>query len=880
MLRVLLALIVLVITAPLALAERRVALVMGADRYVLLRPLENAANDAIAMRDALDSLGFEVYIETDRDLRRMRRALEDFLEDAQGADVALVFFAGHGVEINGENRLLPTDADPFTLERLKETSLALEEVREAVNAVARIGMIVLDACRDDPFDLSNTGDGRGAVPLAREVLDNARPGLGRVGRADNVLFAFSAAPGATAADGSDGNSPFTRALTKYLATEGLEIRSVLTLVQQEVYDLSGGQQLPYVESAVPATFFAASAGGEQLPERERLLLAMAQVTPAIRVEVEAIATDHGMPLAPLYAALVSENLAALDAELRAAKLRESAAAFVKVREEMRTLASGDPRVTALRLEAEEQLSLGAVDEALAKLDEAAGLDSASRDSLTSNYMERTLSEAATYYLSAGTARTDLRYDRAITDYEKAAALYAELVDEDISADDRLQHVLTLEELGNTHIIVGNIAAATRAFEAQLRVAGLRAATDPENLGWRRDLAVAYEKVGDVRVTGGNLPGALEAFEAGLYIRQNLSGVDPANDVWKSDLSISHFKIGSIYLTQGNLTRALEALEADLRISQELAAQFPDDARMQLDLGASHDKIGDVRFIQGNLAQARASFEAALDIRDRLAQSDPSNLNWQRSLSVSHERLGNVHLASNELDAALAAYQLSLSIREPLTARDPGNTGFQRDVSVAHEKIGEVFSTMGHVDEAIASASRSLEIRLRLAGADPSNTEWQRDLSVSHEKLGALHHGQGDYWAAVEAHRNALAIRAVLSASDPTNANWQRDLSVSYEKVGDALMQLGEVETARESYQACIDTRLRLSQSDPHNSEWQWDLYVAYWRMADVTDAKVENLEKGLAILESLHAAGRLSPARIPWIENTRAKIQQVSQSAQ
>src|SRR5690606_35746320 len=210
-------------------------------------------------------------------LRRMRRALEDFREDAAGADVALAFFAGHGVEVAGENRLLPVDADAASLDRLRETSLPLEEVTRTLLAAAPVALVLLDACRDDPFG-AGAGGGRGATALVRQPQQSGvRPGLGRVGRADNVLFAFAAAPGQPASDGSGDNSPFTAALARYLPTDGLEIRSVLTLVQQEVYDLSAGAQLPYVESGLPATFFAAQAG--ELPERERLLLAMADVTP-------------------------------------------------------------------------------------------------------------------------------------------------------------------------------------------------------------------------------------------------------------------------------------------------------------------------------------------------------------------------------------------------------------------------------------------------------------------------------------------------------------------------------------------------------------------------------------------------------------------------
>ena len=291
------------LAATAAEAGERVALVFSAQSYQFLRPLGNPEHDAQAVADALRKLGFEVTVESDRSLKKMRRALDDFRDEAKGSEVALVYFAGHGVEVAGENRLLPIDADASSLEKLKETSLPLEDVREAAAAVAPAVLIVLDACRNDPFDEGAAADGRSAKPLGSDVKAAAKPGLGRIGEAKNTLFVFSAAPGQTAADGAGANSPFSAALAKYLPTEGLEIRSVLTLVQQDVYDSSKGSQSPWVESApFPKLFFAAETGA--IPERERLLLAMADVTPELRDEVERVAAQADVPLAPLYGALI------------------------------------------------------------------------------------------------------------------------------------------------------------------------------------------------------------------------------------------------------------------------------------------------------------------------------------------------------------------------------------------------------------------------------------------------------------------------------------------------------------------------------------------------------------------------------------------------
>jgi uncharacterized caspase-like protein len=106
----------LCLTGLAASAGTRAALVFGADRYETIRPLGNAGADARAVGEALAALGFAVTFEQDRDLRRMRRALEDFATDAAGAEVVVIFYAGHGIEIAGENRLLPVDADASSLQ--------------------------------------------------------------------------------------------------------------------------------------------------------------------------------------------------------------------------------------------------------------------------------------------------------------------------------------------------------------------------------------------------------------------------------------------------------------------------------------------------------------------------------------------------------------------------------------------------------------------------------------------------------------------------------------------------------------------------------------------------------------------------------------------
>ena len=854
MLRALIALLLLIVSCVASFAERRVALVFGADAYRTLRPLANAVNDARALEQTLRALGFEVYAETDRDLRRMRRALEDFREDAAGADVALAFFAGHGVEIAGENRLLPVDADAASLERLRETSLPLEEVTRALLDAAPVALVLLDACRADPFGDGAVG-GRGATAIARRPQSGLSPGLGRVGRADNVLFAFAAAPGKTASDGSGDNSPFTAALVKYLPADGLEIRSVLTLVQQEVYDLSAGAQLPYVESGLPATFFAAQAG--ELPERERLLLAMADVTPELRTEVESVAAQNGMPLAPLYGALIQNRLGELSSHDRAAKLAEAAQAFIATQEKLRTFASSDPQVERLRAAAEKSLSLGAFAEATAFLDEAIAVDRRASQSIGSVLVERTLSEAASLSAKAGVARAELRHGAAIAALEKAAALHARIEVLDVSDEGRSERTWLLADLGDLYALVGDSNAALIAYEHMAASADLRADRSPDDPDAQRDIAASHQRIGDMRRTQGDLAGALQAHELSLAVAKEISARHPDDRLLRSDLSIGYSKIGDARLAQGDLTGAHDAYAASLAIEEELARREPDNDRAQRDLATAQTRIGDVRRAGGDLRGAVQAYEATLAVFERLAHSEPADPQRQRDLSISHNRIGDVRMAQGDLAGARAAYEASLDIRKKLAARDPGNVEWQSDLALGYNGVGDVLMAQGDLEGAYQAYRAALIIGRQLVARDLDNAVWLRDLTISNNKIGGVLRAQGDFETALEAYQASLAVTARLAARDPGNAERQRDLSINYNRIGDVLRNMADFPGALDVYERALAIADELAARDPANAEWQSELGMCHHKVGDMLLAlqqlgeALEHYEESRAIIIDL-----------------------------
>src|ERR1019366_3247352 len=219
----------------------RVALVIGNGAYLNAPALTNPASDARAIATGVRGAGFQTDLRPDLDRKEMSRALREFGEKAEHADVALLFYAGHGLQLargnSSENYLVPVDARLLDVRDVDDETLSLARVLERLDG-AHSRVIILDACRDNP--LANQMRGlTGTRSIAR--------GLGRVDAASKgTLLVFSTEPGSLALDGGGGiNSPFASALLHHLTTPGLEVRQMFTRVRAEVYRETGGQQTPW-----------------------------------------------------------------------------------------------------------------------------------------------------------------------------------------------------------------------------------------------------------------------------------------------------------------------------------------------------------------------------------------------------------------------------------------------------------------------------------------------------------------------------------------------------------------------------------------------------------------------------------------------------------
>jgi Caspase domain len=228
-----------IIAAASASADgKRVALVIGNSAYRNVPALPNPPNDAGDLAAALNRLGFTVTVITDASFDEMRRSLIALGRDAAGADMAAVYFAGHGMEISGENWLIPVDAELKKDTDALNEAISLRSVMLQVSNTTSLGLIILDACRNNPF----------AAKMQRSLALRAAVsgGLGRIEPVGNVLVAYAARDGTTALDGDGRNSPFTAALLHNIETPGVEVTFMFRNVRDDVMEVTRNEQQPFV----------------------------------------------------------------------------------------------------------------------------------------------------------------------------------------------------------------------------------------------------------------------------------------------------------------------------------------------------------------------------------------------------------------------------------------------------------------------------------------------------------------------------------------------------------------------------------------------------------------------------------------------------------
>ncbi|WP_247444481.1 caspase family protein [Bradyrhizobium sp. 197] len=357
-----------------AQADKRVALVIGNSAYKNAPRLANPVNDAGLIGGMFRNAGFDtVEIKLDLNASEMRRSLREFAARTRDADMAVIYYAGHGIELDGSNYLVPTDAMLETDGDVLDETIALDRALYAVEPAKQLRLVILDACRDNPF----------AKAMKRTLASRAiGGGLAKVEpTSPNTMIAFAAKAGSTASDGDSRNSPFAVALTDHLPKPGLDLRKAFGFVRDDVLKKTGNKQEPYVYGSlggsdvplVPARP-AAAAGPQANPQdsvRKDYELALQaglreaweaflQTYPEgfyanlARVQLKKIAAEEDRTAATEKARLAEQEKARLATERAQKAEQEKAAAAAKAAEGARIAAEKAKQIEQAKAEAAER----------------------------------------------------------------------------------------------------------------------------------------------------------------------------------------------------------------------------------------------------------------------------------------------------------------------------------------------------------------------------------------------------------------------------------------------------------------------------------------------------------------------------------------------
>jgi hypothetical protein len=271
----------LLVSGNAALADKRVAFVVGNSAYRNVAPLANPAIDAKSMAKLLRNVGFDVVEGANLTRDKMTERLLEFGKKAEGADVALFFYAGHGIAVNGTNYLLPVDADLKSEMDVKlGAAINVDLTLEQTMNDAKVKLVFLDACRDNPFAAKIR-----STKATRSV--SVQTGLAEMKSGEGTLIAFATGPGQTALDGEVGtNSPFTRALMANIASPGVEIQQAMTRVRAQVNEETSKNQLPWGHTNLIGSVYLNPVAGAAGVQAEAPNTPAAATGPVSEVELE------------------------------------------------------------------------------------------------------------------------------------------------------------------------------------------------------------------------------------------------------------------------------------------------------------------------------------------------------------------------------------------------------------------------------------------------------------------------------------------------------------------------------------------------------------------------------------------------------------------
>jgi uncharacterized caspase-like protein len=722
--------VLLALTAP-ALAQdtplRGVALVVGQSDYAGMPALRNPASDAAAMEDLLRRLGFEVTAALDNDRAALASSVSAFQSRAAEADVALIYYSGHGIEAGGENYLVPIDADLSTPVAAGETLVPVAPILEHLARTVPVTILLLDACRSDAFPAGTMIQPPGAAaPVEAQEAGLgqlrgptvvARPGVPE--ESLGMVIGFAAAPGQPALDGAPGetNSPYAAALLKHLGAGGYSFGDVMTMVTEEVYLKTRAQQLPWVNSSLRRvlSFGTPLAEGDAdetaiRSGRRSLLLTIASLPDSNRSLIETVATQEGVPLDALFGMLRALGVDTSDPSQLQAQLEDGARRIQQLAERPRVDVNLGPDVDRLVALAETAETEGAFREAL-ELRMRAVATAAGAES-----REQRLQLAALNVAAGDASWTVFELQQAV-DYYTAAAEHAEDIDDD-------RHYEYLKYRADALAAIGEYKGENAAYDEAITLYDevmTYLDTQPDDDVWANaanDFGNALARYGERREELDYLEGARAAYGEVLEIwtRDN-TPVD-----WARVQNNLGNVLASLAERQGQELNLYYMARTAYRAALEVWTQSEEPlnwARANNNLGTVLRAIGTVEDDEASLGDAVTAFRLALEEWRR----DRSPYDWamvQSNLGNALGDLGTMRGDTLMVEEAVAAYRLALE--EWTRERVP------LQWATVQNNIGATYSGIGRqqaADLAIASFRSAVEayelcLEERTQERDPRN----------------------------------------------------------------------------------------------------------------------------------------------------------------
>ncbi|MGE0501002.1 MAG: caspase family protein [Rhizobiaceae bacterium] len=719
-----------------ATAGGRVALVIGNGAYESLSPLANPVGDAARFAAILSDNGFEVMTCGgdrpgcfDLDRSAMTDAIEDFGDMARDADAALFFYAGHGMQTANGNVIAPVNME-LACDMLEARRGTMLDDVLAEMAGAKEKIVILDACRNDPFKAQQCAV-RGGRPLSFgefAVPDSA----------SRFILMSSTLRGQVAQDGPPGShSPFAESLFYWMEREPrAHVDQLFDRVAKRLMErtaVANFTQVPDVLIRGGAPEICLAAGN----------CATDGGAVALNAEVETLKAerDRNQEYEQIVVALL-ENAGYADPYALSEEERRSF--FAGMMEATATLAAGEEPEVKLAYAALRTGDAGPAKALLESQRAATGDPDPAR------------AEAARH-LAALTRPTDV---------VEAARLLADAAARDPS------DIQTFIDLGETSVAAGDRSAASDAYA---RAAALAA----EGRGTAEQRVWAMEGQADMLWSRGRANAALALYRQANAAARAAADERPDVTGLRRGILVTHYNTGHLLLDAGQTDRAIAEFRQGLAVAEGLQAEEPFDPRWRFDVGRGHERIGRALQRAGKLDAALAEYRMKHEIMTQVASAFPGEPTWQRDLALADEFIADIAVARGDHATAAKHYRASLDRMIPVRDADPGNAGNQRWTSVTHLALGDALTGAGDIAGAVENYRAGMVISERLATLDPSNGQWRWDLFRAYQRMASSQP------PGVEWHEKALATIEAMKADGVLDADRETWIRTTRERLAEA-----------------------------------------------------------------------------------------------